>query len=134
MPQLQTTGRKQRSTVDILIILNSTTENQKENKDKTYLFFTDARKYFAKLWLKDCLIEINYLGYSPGTIGSLYEINKTSNIVADTPARKKSSITVEEVVKQETIFGPIISCTSASKVNEIQVAVKYQYCKMEIDM
>ena len=49
MPQLQTTGRKQRSTVDILIILNSTTENQKENKDKTYLFFTDVRKYFAKL-------------------------------------------------------------------------------------
>ena len=44
-----------------------------------------------------------YLGYSPGTIRSLYEINKTSNIVVDAPVRKTTSITVEEVVKQGTI-------------------------------
>ena len=50
------------------------------------------------------------LGYSPGTIRSLYEINKTSNIVVDTPVGKTSSITVEEVVKHGTIFGPIMCC------------------------
>ena len=46
-----------------------------------------------------------YLGYSPVTIRSLYKINKTSNIVVGTPVGKTSNITVEEVVKQETIFG-----------------------------
>ena len=40
-----------------------------------------------------------YLGYSPGTIRSLHEINKTSNLVVDTPVGKTSSITVEELVK-----------------------------------
>ena len=75
-----------------------------------------------------------YLGYSPGTIRSLYEINKTSNIVVDTPVGKTSSITVEEVVKQGTIFGPIMCCASTSRVNTIQESVKYQYGKVEIGM
>ena len=63
MSQMRTVGRKQRSTVDNLIILNSITENQRQNKNKTYLFFADAKKCFYKLWLKDCLIEMYYLGY-----------------------------------------------------------------------
>ena len=65
---------------------------------------------FDKLWLKDCLIEMYNLGHSPRTIGSLYEINKTSNIVADTPVGKVSSIAVEEVVKQGTNFDAIMCC------------------------
>ena len=36
MSQLQTAGRKQRSTVNNLIILNSIIENQRQNKNKTY--------------------------------------------------------------------------------------------------
>ena len=99
MSQMQTAERKQRSTVDNLIILNSIIENQRQNKNKTYLFFADAKKCFDKLWLKDCLIQMYYLGYSPGTIKSLCEINKTSNIAVDTPVGKTSSITVKEVVK-----------------------------------
>ena len=145
---MQTAGQKQRSTVNNLIIVNSIKEeNQRQYKNKTYLFFADATKFFDKLWLKDCLIELYNLGYSPSTIRSLYklnktsstirslyELNKTSNIVVDTPVGKTSSITVEEVVKQGTIFGPIICCASTSRVNEIQEAVKYQYGKVEIGM
>ena len=134
MSQMQTAGRKQRSAVDNLIILNSIIENQRQYKNKTYILFVDAKKCFDKLWLKDCLIEMYNLGYSPGTIRSLYEINKTSNIVVDTPVGKTSSITVEEVVKQGTTFGPIMCCASTSRVNEIQEAVKYQYGKVEIGM
>ena len=74
------------------------------------------------------------LGYSPGTTRSLYEINKTSNIVADTPVGKTSSITLEEVVKQGTEFDTIMCCASPSRINEIQEAVKYQYGKVEIGM
>ena len=59
-----------------------------------------------------------------------YEINKTPNIVADTPVRKTSSITVEKLVKKGTIFIPTICCVSTSRVNAIQETVKYQYSKM----
>ena len=134
MSQMERAGRKQRSRVDNLIILNSIIENQRQNKNKTYLFFADTKKYFNKLWLKDCLIEMYNLEYSPVTITSLYEISQTSNNVVDTPVGKTSSRTVEEVVKQGTIFGPIKCCASTSRVNEIQETVKYQYGKVKIDM
>ena len=65
------------------------------------------------------------LGYSPGTTRSFYEINKTSNIVVDKTVGKTSSITVEELVKQGTIFGTIMCWAPTSSVNEIQEAVKY---------
>ena len=74
------------------------------------------------------------LGYSLGTIRNLYKINKTSNTVVDIPVGKTSSITVEEVVKQGTISGPIMHCASASRVNEIQETVKYLYGEVEIGM
>ena len=38
-----------------------------------------------------------YLGYNPGTIRSLYVLNKNSNIVVDTPVAKTLSIIVEVV-------------------------------------
>ena len=79
MPQMQTAGRKQTLTVDNLIILNIT-ENQRQNKNKTFLFSADAKKCFDKLWLKDCLIEMYYLGYSSGTIRRLCEINKPQTL------------------------------------------------------
>ena len=63
----------------------------------------------------------------------MYEINKTSNIVVDTPVGKTSSITVE-VVKERTMFDPIMCCASTSRVNSIQQAVKYQSGKVEIGM
>ena len=67
---------------------------------KVYLFFADAKKYFDKLWLKDCLIEMFNLGYSPATVRDLDEINKTSNTVVETPVEKTSSITIDVVVHQ----------------------------------
>ena len=67
---------------------------------KAYLFFADAKKYFDKLWLKDCLIEMFNLGYSPATVRDLDEINKTSNTVVETPVEKTSSITIDVVVHQ----------------------------------
>ena len=61
--QMQTSRRKQRSAADNLIILNSAIKNQRQNKNKTYLFFADAKLFFDKLSLKDCLIEMYYIGY-----------------------------------------------------------------------
>ena len=49
MSQMQTAGRKQRSTVANLIKLNSIIKNQRQDKNKTYLFFADAKKCFNKL-------------------------------------------------------------------------------------
>ena len=46
--QMHTAGRKQRSTVDNLIILNSIIENQRQDKIKTYALFAGAKKVLAE--------------------------------------------------------------------------------------
>ena len=63
---------------------------------------------------------MHYLGYSSGTIRSLYEINKTSNTAVVTTVEETSSITVGGVVKRGAIFGPIMCWSSTSRVNAIQ--------------
>ena len=54
--------------------------------------------------MKNLLLEMSYLGYSPGTIRSLSEINK----LVDMPVGKTSNITVKKVVKQGVILDPIM--------------------------
>ena len=65
MSKIQTAGKKNRSTMDNIIIINAVTEKQRQSHKNTYLFFADAEKCFDKLWLKDCLIDMEEIGYSP---------------------------------------------------------------------
>ena len=42
MSEMQAAGRKERSSMDNLIILNTIIENQRAQKLSTYMFFADA--------------------------------------------------------------------------------------------
>ena len=72
---MQTAGKKNRSTVDNLIIINAITEKQRQDNKNTYILYADAEKCFDKLWLKDSLIEMERIGYNKSDIKMLYEIN-----------------------------------------------------------
>ena len=85
MSEMQAAGRKERSAMDNLIIMNTIIDHQKAQKLNTYIFFEDAVKCFNKLWLKDCLLEVYNLGYDPNTLKILYEMNKETNIIIRTP-------------------------------------------------
>ena len=54
-------------------------------------------------------------------------MNKETDIIIRTPVGK-------EVLKQGTIFGPIICCAETSTVNSIGEEVKYSYGKISIGM
>ena len=133
MSEMQVAGRKERSAMDNLIITNTIIENQRAQKLNTYIFFADAVKCFDKLWLKECLLEMYKLGYDPNTFKILYEMNKETDIIIRTPVGNTNSIQIKEVVKQGTIFGPIMCCAETSTVNRIG-EVKYSYGKINIGM
>ena len=76
MSEMQAAGRKEKSTMHNLIIMNTIIENQRAQKLNTYMFLADAVKCFNKLSLKDCLSEIHDLGYDPNTPKILYETKK----------------------------------------------------------
>ena len=49
----------------------------------------------------------------------LYEISKESNIVIETLVGMTDSITVHEIVKQGTIFGPKLCSAATENINGI---------------
>ena len=125
MSNMQTAGKKNRSTIDNIIITNAIIEKQRQSHKNTYLFFADAEKCFDKLWLKDCLIDMEEIGYNRNDIKILYEMNKKAEIIVDTTVGQTESISIKEIVKQESIFGPIMCCATTSRVNNIGETVQY---------
>ena len=61
-------------------------------------------------------------------------MNKETDIIIRTPVGNTDNIQVKEVVKQGTIFGPIMCCAKTSTVNSIGEEVKYSYGKINIGM
>ena len=80
---MQTEGKKNKSTMDNIIIINAIKEKQRQSHKNTYLFFTDAEKCFDKLWLKDCLIDMEEIGYNRNNIKILYKMNKKAEIIVE---------------------------------------------------
>ena len=106
MSNMQTAGKKNRSTMVNIIIINATIEKQRQSHKNTYLFFADAEKCFNKLWLKDCLIKLEEIGYNKNDITMIYKIIKKAKITVHTTVGQTESINIKEIVNQVSIFEP----------------------------
>ena len=114
--------------------MNAIIEHQRAQKLNTYIFFADAFKCFDKLWLKDYLLEMYKLGYDTNTLKILYDMSKEIDITIRTQVRNTNNMQIKEVIKQGTIFGPIMCYVETSTVNSIGEEVKYSYGKTNIGM
>ena len=131
---MQTAGKKQRSTMDNIVIVSAIIEQRRIEKSSTYIFFEDAVKCFDKLWLQDCIIELAKLGYSNNDLEILYKLNETAQVKIYTPYGHTENIEIKEVVKQGTTYGSIMCCASTARVNEIGEKVICKYGNIEIGM
>ena len=61
-------------------------------------------------------------------------MNKKAEIIVDTTVGQTESISIKEIVKQGSIFGPIMCCATTSRVNNIGKTVQYSYRKVDIGM
>ena len=61
-------------------------------------------------------------------------MNKETDIIIRTLVGNTNNIQIKEVVKQGTIFGPIMCCAETFTVNRIGEEVKYSYGKINIGM
>ena len=120
--------------MDNIIIINAIIEKQRQSHKNTYLFFADSEKCFDKLWLKDCLIDMEEIGYNRNDIKIIYEMNKKAEIIVDITVGQTESIIIKEIVKQGSIFGPIMCCATTSRVNNTGETVQYSYGKNDFGM
>ena len=127
MSNMQTAGKKNRSTMDNIIITNAKIEKQRQSHKNIYIFYADAEKCFGKLCLKDCLIDMDEIGYNRNDIEILYVMNKKAEIIVHTTVCHTESISIKEIDKQGSIFGQILCCATTSRVKNIGETVQYSY-------
>ena len=85
--------------------------------------------------MPECLPNRNgRVGYNRNNIKILYKMNKKAEIIVDTRVCQTESIIIKEIVKQRSIFGPVICYATKSKVNNIGKTVQYSYGKIDIGM
>ena len=87
-------------------------------KKNVYMFFGDLVKCFDRLWLQDCLVDLHECGVREREIRLLYQLNKEVNIKVITPVGTTNEIAVKEIVKQGSVFGTKLCCSSTGKINQ----------------
>ena len=116
-------GIKNRGTVDHLFTMRAIIDYYRAIKKDLYIFFGDLEKCFDKLWLKDCMIELWRTNIPANEAYLVYLMNKQSKIQIDTPMGMTNIIEVEEVVRQGTVFGPMLCGIVTDKINNFAVSV-----------
>ena len=119
MQPFQCGGVRRRSTVDNLFILNSVIAEFKKEKKDLYILFGDLEKCFDKLYLKDCIIELERAGVPTEEAIFVYYMNKDITAEVDTPHGKTEAFEIEEAVRQGTIFGTTMCGTSTNQINKM---------------
>ena len=94
-------------------------DDHKEKKKSLYILYGDLEKCFDKLWLKDSIIELCKTGMNPKEIMLVFEMNKTCYITIETPIGMTSEVKINEIVRQGTIWGPLLCSITTDKVNEV---------------
>ena len=114
----QTGGVKGKSPIDNKMVLNATIDYNNYINSETFVFFADAYKCFDKIDLKTSLIDLyEILGAKEAKL--LYNMNKKANITIKTPVGETRPITVHEITKQGTLYGPVLCNINTDKVNKI---------------
>ena len=116
--KFQNGGVQGKSPIDNKMVLNATIDYNNFINCETYVFFADAHKCFDKLDLKTCLIDLyEILGAQETKL--MYELNKKATITVRTPVGETNPVEVQEIVKQGTLYGPILCDINTDKVNKI---------------
>ena len=119
MQPFQNGGVNERSIADILFMLNNTVAEFKIQKKDLYILFGDLEKCFDKLYLKDCIIELVEAGMPVEEAMYIYEMNRNVKATVDTPHGLTEEFTIEEAVRQGTIFGPTLCGVSVNRINKM---------------
>ena len=110
-------GIKNRSAVDIALTVTCIIEQNQYLKRTTYLTVTDAEKCFDKLWLLDGIYELWRCGTDIRDCCMIKRLNEKATVVVKTPVGDTEPFTLEDIVRQGSVYGPQICISSMDKVN-----------------
>ena len=123
MQPFQNGGIKGRSTCDNLFIVNNVIEDYRKRKENLYILFGDLEKCFDKLYLKDCIIELEGAGVPVEEAIFIYNMNKNIQAEVNTPVGITKTFEIKEAVRQGTVLGPPLCGISTNRLNKMGKSV-----------
>ena len=113
---LQCGSQKGKSIDDIIFLLNGLIDHSLYLNKTLYMTSYDFATCFDSLWLEDCLMCLRNIGVSDRMLHLIYELNKRATITVKIPFGDTTPFTVENIVKQGTVWGPKLCCASTAEI------------------
>ena len=113
---LQYGSQKGKGVADVIFITNGLIDHALYLNKSLYITSYDFATCFDSLWLEDCLLCLRDIGVSHKILHLLYELNKRARITVKTPLGKAPPFTVENIVKQGSVWGSKMCCSSTAEV------------------
>ena len=104
----QSGSRVGRSVADNLFLLRCTIDHARYMKKCVYLTTSDFQQAFDSLWLQDCLVSLKRIGVQNYLLQLINQLNKRALVHVKTPFGLPSVLTVDDIVKQGGVLGPVM--------------------------
>ena len=102
-------------------------ERNKYLNQTTYLTFADVQKCFDKLWLEDGVKDLWLCGTNIRDAVMIRNLNNLAHITIDTPAGRTREFSVNNIVKQGTVYAVDICAASMDHINKTGYGIKTMY-------
>lgn len=89
-------------------------------KRNFYIIYGDLKKCFDKLWLQDTINDLWKSNMLSNKVKVFHEMNKEAKMIVDRPLGMTDEIEMKNIVKQGTIYGPMLCSISTDKINRIE--------------
>ena len=116
--EFQGGGRKGRGTQENLFIIRALIDNHLNNNRPLIMVLYDFKTCFDSLWLEDTIIDLYFNGIKTDDLSLLYHMNQNCQMQIKTPFGLTKEFNVNNIVKQGTVNGPILCCTSVGQFSE----------------
>ena len=123
----QTGGQPERGTIDHSLTVMAIIERNKYLKQTTYLTFADVQKCFDKLWLQDGIKDLWLCGTDLRDAVMIKNLNAVAHITIDTPVGITEEFSVENIVKQGTVYAVDICAATMDHINKTSYGIKTMY-------
>ena len=108
MSDSQIGGRKKKNIRNHIFVLNGIINEAIQTKGKSIdILIYDYRQCFDSLWLDECINDLFDAGIKDDELALIYEANRANKVAVKTPFGLTSRETVNKIVLQGEVFGPL---------------------------
>ena len=107
--KFQNGGMKGKGAVDNLFIIRGIINHAKYLGKELWLTFYDIEKCFDSLWLENCINSLWDMRVGNDILSLIYLMNMKARVTVKTPVGDTDAILLTNLVKQETVLGPVLN-------------------------